>query len=180
MDLLKHAAWEQTWDLQRTEDQTRQRLDIPAPPNYTSADFVRNSYWRLRGKLDVPKERFISYPNASPDGDDSLLLGWAGWDHRERAQALITLIEERSSADGWSVSRLTPLLAGLAEVMPWVRQWHDEIDPDYGQSPADAYDAYLASQRERYSLTQEDLTSWKAPPIRRGRPPRTRTAPSGE
>jgi hypothetical protein len=178
--LLKHAAWEQTWDLQRTEDQTRQRLDIPAPPNYTSADFVRNSYWRLRGKLDVPKERFISYPNASPDGDDSLLLGWAGWDHRERAQALITLIEERSSADGWSVSRLTPLLAGLAEVIPWVRQWHDEIDPVYAQSPADAYDAYLASQRERYSLTHEDLTSWKAPPIRRGRPLNTRTAPSGE
>ena len=78
MDLLKHAAWEQTWDLQRTEDQTRQHLDIPAPPNYTSADFVRNSYWRQRGKLDIPKERFISYPNTSPDGDDSLLLGWAG------------------------------------------------------------------------------------------------------
>jgi hypothetical protein len=178
--LLKHAAWEQTWDLQRAEDRTRQRLDIAAPPNYTSADFVRNSYWRLRGKLDVPKERFISYPDASPHGDDSLLLGWAGWDHRERAQALITLIEERSSADGWSVSRLTPLLAGLAEVMPWVRQWHDDIDRVYGQSPADAYDAYLASQRERYSLTQDDLTSWKAPPIRRGRPPRTRTAPHGE
>lgn len=175
--LLKQAAWEQTWDLQRTEDRTRQRLDISAPPNYTSADFVRNSYWRLRGKLDVPKERFISYPNASPDGDDSLLLGWAGWDNRERAQALIALIDERSSADGWSVPRLTPLLAGLAEVMPWVRQWHDEIDPVFGQSPADACDAYLASQRERYSLTHEDLTSWKAPPIRRGRPPKTRPAP---
>ena len=178
--LIKHATWEQTWTLQRIEDRTGRRLDIPVPLNYTSTDFVRNSYWRLRGKLDVPKERFISYPNASPDGDDSLLLGWAGWDNRERAQTLITLIEERSSADGWSASRLMPLLAGLAEVMPWVRQWHDVIDLVYGQSPADAYDAYLATQREKYSLSQEDLTSWKAPPIRRGRPPKTRTAPSGE
>ena len=85
------------------EDRTERRLDIPVPPNYTSADFVKNSYWRLRGKLDVPKERFISYPYASSDSDDSLMLGWAGWDHREQAHALITLIEERSSADGWTL-----------------------------------------------------------------------------
>ena len=41
-----------------------------------------------------------------------------------------------------------PLLAGLAEVMPWVRQWHGEVDPAFGQSPADAYDDYLDDQRE--------------------------------
>ena len=67
------------------------------PPKYTTADFHKPSYWRNRGKLDVPKERFISYPGASPGSDDSLLLGWAGWDHREQAHALITLIEERAS-----------------------------------------------------------------------------------
>ena len=143
--LLKRAAWEQTWELQREEDRTGKRLDIPVPPTYTSADFVKNSYWRQRGKLDMPKERFISYPMASPDSDDSLLLGWAGWDHREQAHALITLIEERSTADGWDASRLTPLLAGLAEVMPWVRQWHAEVDGRFGISPAEAYDAYLAA-----------------------------------
>ena len=84
----------------------RQRLDIPVPPKYTSADFLKNSYWRHRGKLDVPKERFISYPYASPDSDGSLLLGWAGWDHREQAHALIALIEERASTDGWDGPRL--------------------------------------------------------------------------
>jgi len=36
----------------------------------------------------VPKERFTSYPGASPDSDDSLLLGWAGWDHREQEDDL--------------------------------------------------------------------------------------------
>ena len=80
---------------------TGQRLDIPVPPKYKKEDFLRTSYWNQRGKLDVPKERFISYPGASPDSDDSLLLGWAGWDHREQAHALITLIEERSTTDGW-------------------------------------------------------------------------------
>jgi hypothetical protein len=50
----------------------------------------------------VPKERFISYPGASPDGDSgSLLIGWAGWDHKDQATALIGLISDRSATDGW-------------------------------------------------------------------------------
>ena len=161
--LLKRTLWERTWDLQRAEDRSGNRLDIPVPPKYTSADFLKNSYWRQRGKLDVPKERFTSYPWASPDSDDSLLLGWAGWDHREQAHVLITLIEERSATDGWDIDRLKPLLAGLAEVMPWVRQWHAEIDDGFGASPAEAYDTYLIAQREKYGLTEEDLNNWKPP-----------------
>jgi hypothetical protein len=157
--LLKRAQWEQTWDLQRAEDRTGTRMDIPVPPKYKSADFLKTSFWRHRGKLDVPKERFISYPAAGPDSDKSLLLGWAGWDHREQAHALIALIEERSSTDGWSGPRLLPLLDGLTEVMPWVRQWHNDIDPAFGQSPADAYDTYLTTQREKYAVTSSGTVS---------------------
>jgi hypothetical protein len=134
-------------------------MDIPVPPKYKSADFLKTSFWRHRGKLDVPKERFISYPAAGPDSDKSLLLGWAGWDHREQAHALIALIEERSSTDGWSGPRLLPLLDGLTEVMPWVRQWHNDIDPAFGQSPADAYDTYLTTQREKYAVTSSGTVS---------------------
>jgi hypothetical protein len=167
--LVKRAVWEQTWNLQREEDRLNKRLDIPVPPKYTSADFLRPSFWRHRGKLDVPKERFISYPGASPESDDSLLLGWAGWDHREQAHVLVTLIENRTNTDGWAKDHLTPLIAGLAEVMPWVRQWH--ADPtDTGESWAEAYDTYLTDQRERHGLTDEDLASWK-PAQRAGRRP---------
>jgi hypothetical protein len=154
---FKRKQWERTWDLQREEDRTGKELDISVPLKYKSSDFLKQSYWRNRGKLDVPKERYISYPKASPDADDSLLLGWAGWDHREQAHALVTLIEERSTMDGWGVDRIKPLLAGLLEVMPWVRQWHDAVDERYGVSPAETYDQYLASQRDRYGLSDEDL-----------------------
>jgi hypothetical protein len=172
--LDKRRQWERTWDLQREEDATGKRLDIPVPPKYTSADFQKNSYWRHRGKLDVPKERFVSYPDASPDSDSrSLLIGWAGWDHREQAAALIGLIEYRSSVDGWQTDRLLGLLAGLLEVMPWVRQWHSEVNPAFGQSYAEAYDGYLTSQRESRSLTEDDLRSWHPPQPTRGR--RTRS-----
>lgn len=168
--LEKRAQWERTWDLQREEDRIGKRLDIPVPPKYQGADFQKQSYWRHRGKLDVPKERFISYPGASPDSDkDSLLIGWAGWDHKDQATALINLIDERAITDGWAVDRLTPILAGLLEVMPWVRQWHNETDPAFGQSPAEAYDAYLTSERESHNLTEETLRSWRPPQVQRGR-----------
>jgi hypothetical protein len=171
--LLKRKAWEHTWDLQRQQDASGGSRDIPVPPNYRSSDFARPSYWRHRGKLDVPKERFISYPDASPDSDGSLLLGWAGWDHREQAQALYTVIEERETIDRWRTDRLVPLVAGLAEVMPWIRQWHSEVDPAFGLSPAEMFDHYLAL-RERHALTEEAVHSWTAPPARRGRPPKKR------
>ena len=167
--LRKRAQWEETWELQREEDATGKRLDIPVPPKYTSADFLKPSYWRNRGKLDVPKERFISYPLASPDGDGSLLLGWAGWDHRQQAHALMTLIEERTTRDGWERERLIPLLAGLAEVMPWVKQWHNEIDPSYGTSPAEDYASYLEDQKIRHNLSDDDLQAWRPPATGRGR-----------
>ncbi|RAY15943.1 BREX-2 system adenine-specific DNA-methyltransferase PglX [Actinomadura craniellae] len=157
------AQWESVWELQRDEDSTQKKLDIPVPDKYKGADFIKQSYWSNRGKFDVPKERFISYLGGSTDGDESLLLGWAGWNHREQAHALMMLIEQRTTSDGWGRERLTPLIAGLAEVMPWVKQWHGEIDPLFGQSPAQAYEAYLEAQKQRHGLTDDDLKAWRLP-----------------
>ncbi|WP_349876716.1 BREX-2 system adenine-specific DNA-methyltransferase PglX [Micromonospora sp. HUAS YX12] len=178
--LAKRADWEEVWDLQRAEDaladeaaQREFRKQIPVPPKYTSADFLKGSYWKHRGKLDVPKERFVSYPGAGRDGDPSLLVGWAGWDHREQAQALATLIVAREQEDGWAADRLLPLVAGLREILPWVRQWHGEFDPMWGSSPADIYAGFLAETTNRLHLTDEALRSWRPPKTTRGRRPRS-------
>ncbi|MCE7083047.1 hypothetical protein LZF96_23605 [Streptomyces sp. ST2-7A] len=93
--------------MQREEDRTRQRLDIPVPPKYKSSDFLKPSYRSHRGKPDVPKERFISYPEASPENVPSLLLGWAGWDHSEQALALIGLIDHREQQEAWDTKSST-------------------------------------------------------------------------
>ncbi|MEY7971280.1 BREX-2 system adenine-specific DNA-methyltransferase PglX [Saccharomonospora xinjiangensis] len=167
--LRKRAQWEQVWEKQREEDRTGERLDIAVPPKYSSADFRKTSYWTHRGKLDVPKERFISYPGASPDADPSLLLGWAGWDHKDQAQALVNLVNDRTTDAGWDTDRLTPLIAGLAELMPWVRQWHGEYDEEWDGTPADEFSAYLLEQRTKHQLTDDDLTNWRPTPARRGR-----------
>src|ERR1019366_4882396 len=92
--------------------------DIPVPPKYISRDFQNQDYWRFRGGLDVAKERFVSFPNCSPEADGSLLVTWAGYNHLARAMAIGTFYQARKDRDGWSAERLRPLLAGLEEILP--------------------------------------------------------------
>ncbi|MCX5036860.1 BREX-2 system adenine-specific DNA-methyltransferase PglX [Streptomyces coelicoflavus] len=167
--LRKRAQWERVWEQQREEDRTGERLDIKVPPKYSGADFLRHSYWSNRGKLDVPKERFISYPGASTDSDPSLLLGWAGWNHRDQAEALVNLISDRAEQDGWKREdpRFVPLLAGLLEIMPWVHQWYDEYDEEWGDSPAREFQTALNKGCADRHLSEADLRDWR-PEKRRG------------
>ncbi|MFI6287469.1 BREX-2 system adenine-specific DNA-methyltransferase PglX [Streptomyces sp. NPDC051018] len=169
--LKKRQDWEHVWDLQRQEDaapdepaKRKIRDAIPVPPKYTSADFLRPSYWRARGKLDVPKERFISYGQtnvATPE-----LFGWAGWDHQEQAYALAAYI---ATHEALTAEELTPLLAGLLELQPWLDQWHDEFDANFGTSPA----AYFKGDRQmvqgQHGLTDDDLRAWRPVAATRGR-----------
>ncbi|RRR80381.1 BREX-2 system adenine-specific DNA-methyltransferase PglX [Streptomyces sp. RP5T] len=168
--LRKRAQWEKVWEDQRKEDQEGRRRDIKVPPKYTSADFLKHSYWSNRGKLDVPKERFVSYPGASPDNDPSLLIGWAGWNHRYQAEALVNLLNDRLNVDGWRKEdpRFVPLLAGLAEVMPWVKQWHDEYDEEWEGNPAEDFNSALVAGLYGRDLSRDDLAAWR-PEKKRGR-----------
>ncbi|MFD6035519.1 BREX-2 system adenine-specific DNA-methyltransferase PglX [Streptomyces griseoincarnatus] len=169
--LRKRAQWEQVWEQQREEDRTGKRLDIKVPPKYTSADFLKHSYWSNRGKLDVPKERFISYPGASPEADGSLLLGWAGWNHRDQADALVGLIRSRVETGGWTKDdpRFVPLLAGLREVLPWVHQWYGEYDEEWEGNPAEEFQAALDTGRAERELSEADLVNWRPEKKTRGR-----------
>ncbi|MFE2022470.1 BREX-2 system adenine-specific DNA-methyltransferase PglX [Streptomyces sp. NPDC059499] len=168
--LKKRADWEEVWDLQRKEDaapdepaKRKVRDAIPVPPKYTSADFLRPSYWRARGKLDVPKERFISYAQINTTTPE--LYGWAGWDHREQAQALATYFTNHPL----STEEITPFLAGLLELQPWLYQWHNEFDMNYSGSPADFFAAYRQQKQGEHGLTDEDLHDWRPAAATRGR-----------
>lgn len=106
---------------------------IPVPPKYQSKDFLKTDYWRLRGGLDVPKERWVSYPGCERGADASLVIAWAGWNHLQQATALAAYYLEMKENEGWEPARLQPLLAGLLELLPWLEQWHNDIDPAYGE-----------------------------------------------
>ena len=45
-----------------------------------------------------------------------------------------TIKEEVGGSDD---PRLVPLLAGLIELLPWLKQWHNELDPAYGLKMGD-------------------------------------------
>jgi hypothetical protein len=166
--LRKRKAWEETWQLQRREDAGEKVGPIAVPPKYTSADFRKNSYWQARGKLDVPKERFILYPDTGRETDPTPLLGWAGWDHAQQSLALSLIIGDREK-DGWDDDRLVPLVAGLAELQPWVDQWHGEVDASYGVSLAAFCQEQLAARAAQVGKTLDELAAWRPVPVTRGR-----------
>lgn len=183
--LVKRQAWERTWDLQRQEDVLHARPELPAgdpdhltaeelvaekkaagldkipvPPKYKSSDFRDATTWKLRGKLDVPKERFILYPGTRAGADTSAVVGWAGWDHLQQARALAGLYTARKH-DGAETEELTPLLAGILELLPWVLQWHDEPDPVYGERMGQFFAGFLETERGALGLSEDDLKNWR-------------------
>lgn len=177
--LRKRKTWERVWDLQRKEDALDERtelsedhpdhlsekeaeerkaaLGIPVPPKYRKSDFANGTVWRHRGKLDVPKEQFILYPGAEREADPTPVLGWAGWDHLERAEALATYYTKMRDTESWSKERLLPLLAGLLELLPWIKQWHNEYDPSLGEGMGDYYESFLEGEAHGHGVTLDDL-----------------------
>jgi hypothetical protein len=167
--LKKRADWEQVWDLQREEDaapdepaKRKVRERIPVPPKYTSADFLKPSYWRARGKLDVPKERFVSYGTVNAQSPE--LYGWAGWDHLEQALALASYIQQAGLSD----DDLVPYLTGLLELQPWLEQWYGEYDPEFGASPAAEILAFRQQKQGELGLTDDVLRAWRPAAATRG------------
>lgn len=182
--LRKRAQWERTWDLQRQEDAIDARVHLPAddarhlsedeakrlkvaevgdisvPPRYTSADFKSGGFWRLRGKLDVAKERFVSYPGCERAADGSLPIAWAGWDHAQQARALGDYFMQIKNEEGSASPKLVPLLAGLLELLPWIRQWHAGPDQEFGLELGDYYAGFVDTEARALGLTTEALAAW--------------------
>ena len=58
------------------------------------------------------------------------------------------------------------MLAGLLELLPWLKQWHDEPDEAFGGLRMGQYfDEYLGGELRAWGLTRDDLRAWR--PVRR-------------
>ena len=142
---------------------------IPVPPKYTSADFLKGDYWRLRGKLDVPKERWVSFPHCEgPDG--TLVVAWAGYDHLQLAGAISAyFVEVQERLGGRDDPRLVPLLACLLELLPWLKQWHNELDPEFGVLMGDYFEGFIQEEARQLGKTVPEIKAWEPPERTRGR-----------
>jgi hypothetical protein len=160
--LEKRAAWERVWSLQRAEDRGEKVPPFDPPPKYDQKDYRDATTWRLRGKLDVPKERFIRYPGCESDEDKEPVYGWAGWNHLQQAIALATLYLTRKQGEAWGKDRLIPMLAGLDELLPWIWQWHPDPTPESGGVKPGQYIAdFLSAQCQELGVTLDELRAWR-------------------
>ena len=171
--LRTRADWRETWRLQKLEDEGKRPKDrlgndiaIPVPPKYTSNDFLKPDSWRLRGKLDVPKERFVSYAGSERPGDPSRVVAWAGWDRLQQARAVAThfvRLKDESVAAG----QLVPLLAGIDELVFWLKLWHNALDPAMGMD--DYFADFVRDEAQGRGYTLEQVRSWGPPAKAKGR-----------
>jgi REP element-mobilizing transposase RayT len=185
--LIKRTTWERTWDLQRQEDiidartqlpatdpdyltedaakalKAKQVGKIPVPTKYDSKDFLTSDFWRLRGKLDVPKERWISFPHCDgPDG--TLMLCWAGYDHLQQARAISAYyVQVQTEIGGTDDPRLIPLLACLIELLPWLKQWHNDLDPEFNMSMGDYFEGFINEEARQLGKTLQEIREWTPP-----------------
>lgn len=141
--IRKLDEWKRVWALQDQEDAgVAQLVDprtgeplrdpatgevtntVPLPPKFDKNDF-QGSYFATRGKLNVPRERFILYADLAPP-----MYGWNGWRDRERALAQV---EAYSLAETHPTDPLPPPTSadprrcgptlGLWESLPDVKRW---------------------------------------------------------
>ncbi len=183
--LRKQLEWEQTWNLQRQEDaiDARTKLlkddpnhlseldakdlkrgqigDIPVPPKYANSDFANSTYWRLRGKLDVPKECWVSFPHCEGE-DGTLMIAWAGYDHLQLARAISAYyVDVQERLGGRGDPRLVPLLACLIELLPWLKQWHNDVDPEFGLPMGDYFEGFIQEEARQMGKTLDQIRVWK-------------------
>jgi hypothetical protein len=167
----KRASWEEMWRLQRLEDEGKLKVEldrlrlkaIPLPDSYGPKDFLRH-FWSLRGAVDVSKERFVTIPSGNTDEDTTPLVGWAGWNHLQLAQALSGLYQRRKTEDGWQKDRLLPLLAGLDERVPWLLQWHNEPAANFGgMKLGEFFRDFVAGEAHSLGVAVGDLRKWTPP-----------------
>jgi N-6 DNA Methylase len=131
--------------------------DIPVPPKYTSADFLSGSVWRLRGKLDVPKERWVSFPHCEGE-DATLVIAWAGYDHLQLARAIAERYEQAKEREG---RNLVPLLTCIGQLIPWLKQWYNELDPAFGTRAGDYFEGYLVEEAKVLGVTLDEVMAWR-------------------
>jgi hypothetical protein len=144
----KRDEWKRVWALQDQEDQGATALSDPetgaplldeegeplrhppVPPKYDKGDFQAD-YFSTRGKLDVPRERFILFADLLPP-----CYGWNGWRDNDRADAQLDAL---SIAERYPENPLPPPTAedprlcgpmlGLWETLPDVRRWAPTQEP---------------------------------------------------
>ena len=95
----------------------------------------------------------MSFPHCEGE-DGTLMIAWAGYDHLQLARAISDYyVDVQERLGGRDDPRLVPLLACLIELFPWLKQWHNEVDPEFGVPMGDYFEGFLQEESRNLGLT---------------------------
>ena len=92
----------------------------------------------------------MSFPHCEGE-DGTLMVAWAGYDHLQLARAISAYyVDVQERLGGRDDPRLVPLLACLIELLPWLKQWHNEVDPEFGVPMGDYFEGFVQEEARRW------------------------------
>ena len=98
------------------------------------------------------------------DGIDALALGERA---RTRPAALGPMLNDLVDLLGRKqppVPALVPLLAAIGQLIPWLKQWHNEPDMSFGGTRMGHYfEEYLAQEAKAIGQSVEQVMAWTPP-----------------
>ena len=170
--LRKREAWEETWALQRREDAGE---NVGIDPGAAQVRAGRLPEDRRTGgpAASWTCPRSGSSSTRTPGARPTRRRCWAGPAGTTRSSPW--RCRSSSPTGRRTAGRTTgsiPLVAGLAELQPWVEQWHADIDPAYNLSLAAFCREQLTARAAQVARTIPELAAWRpdAPPPRGRRP----------
>lgn len=177
------AVWQKTWALQDLEDQGKPLVDpdtgklldaIELPPKFERAHFQSADAFSIRGKLNVPRERFIVFADLKPPR-----YGWNGWRDTDRARAQVDAyaltetdpqepLPPPTAADPRRCGPTLGLWDSLPDVLRWDEAAHAELLALAQEvcarksCPCDVVDAWQAHQLQQQRDTRAKRPGRKA------------------
>jgi hypothetical protein len=79
-------------------------------------------------------------------------------------------VEIQERLGGRDDPRLGPLLAGLIELLAWLKQWHNEPDATFnGMRMGDYFEGFVQEEARQMGKTLEEIKAWQPPAQQRRR-----------
>lgn len=85
--------------------------------------------------------------------------------HQEEWQWRGGIAERYELAKEQEGRKLVPLLTAIGELIPWLKQWHNEPDMAFGGTGMGNYfEEYLAQEAKAIGQSVEQVMAWTPPP----------------
>ncbi len=96
------------------------------------------------------------------------MIAWAGYDHLQLARAISAYyVDVQERLGGRDDPRLGPLLGCLIKLLPWLKQWHNEVDPEFGLPMGDYFEGFIQEEARQMGKTINGIKTWMPPSNKR-------------